>query len=77
MRTKALTEVMRRAENWPAEAQDELAEIAREIDAGLGGVYHATSEELAGIDRGVREADAGMFASEQEVEATFARYRRK
>ena len=75
MRTKALTEVMRRAENWPAEAQDEVAKIAREIDAGLGGVYHAASEELAGIDRGVREADAGMFASEQEVEATFARYR--
>lgn len=64
MITKALTEAMRRAETWPEEAQEELAEIVREIEAGFGGVYHATSEELAGIDRGIREADAGKFATD-------------
>ena len=77
MTTKAFTEAMRRAETWPEEAQEELAEIAREIEAGLGGMYHATPEELAGIDRGIRQADAGRFASDQEVEDTFAKYRGK
>lgn len=77
MTTKALTEAMRRAETWPEEAQEELAEIAREMEAGFGGVYHATPEELAGIDRGIREADAGKFVTDEEVEATFAKYRGK
>jgi hypothetical protein len=37
------------------EAQEELAEIALEIDAGFkGGVYHATPEELDGVDRGAQ-----------------------
>jgi hypothetical protein len=35
MASKALKEAMRRAETWPAEVQEELAEIALEIDASL------------------------------------------
>ena len=51
MTAKALKEAMQRVESWPQEAQEELAEIAFEIDARLkGGKYHATPEELAGID---------------------------
>ena len=37
--------------------------------------YRATKAELAAIDRGLREAQAGKFASEAEVEAVFAKYR--
>jgi predicted transcriptional regulator len=74
---KALAEAMRRAETWPEEAQEELAEIAREIEAGFAGLYRAAPDELAGIDRGLAEADAGRFASDPEVEATFAKYRGK
>jgi hypothetical protein len=44
----------KRAEKWPEEAQAELAQIALEIDAGLGrGKYAATPAELSGIDRGL------------------------
>jgi hypothetical protein len=50
MTSKALKEAIQRAETWPDEAQEQLAEIAFEIDAELkGGVYHATPEELARI----------------------------
>jgi hypothetical protein len=43
MTAKALKEALQRVESWPAEAREELAEIALEIDAGLkGGVYRAT-----------------------------------
>jgi predicted transcriptional regulator len=77
MTTKALKNAMRRAETWPKEAQEELAEIALEIDTGLkGGVYHATAEELVGIDRGLKAAREGRFATDEQVEAVLAKHRR-
>jgi hypothetical protein len=76
MKTKKLTEVLERVEAWPVDVQNELAEFALELDAGLkDGEYQPTPEELAGIDRGLRAATAGRFATEQEVEAAFAKFR--
>lgn len=77
MTAKALKEALRRVETWPQEAQEELAEIALEIDAGLRGEkYHATAEELAGIDRGLKAAREGRFATQEEVDAVIAKHRR-
>ena len=77
MTAKLLKEALQRVESWPEQAQEELAEIALEIDAGLkGGVYHATPEELEGIDRGLRAAQEGRFAMRDDVEAVFAKHRR-
>ncbi len=77
MTVKVLKDVLERVETWPEEAQAELAEIALEIDAGLsGGVYHATPDELEGIDRGLKAARRGRFASDAEVKAVFAKHRR-
>jgi predicted transcriptional regulator len=76
MTTKVLTDAIKRAQTWPEEAQKELAEIALEMDAALkGGVYHATLEELAGIDRGLLAADGGRFAAPDEVATVFAQHR--
>jgi hypothetical protein len=76
MRTKKLTDALERIEAWPADVQDELAEIALELDAGLNdGEYQPTAAEQAGIDRGLRAAAEGRFATEQEVEAAFAKFR--
>ena len=76
MKTKKLTEVLERVEAWPAEIQNELAEFALELDAGLkDGEYEPTPEELAGIDRGLRAATEGRFASDSQVEAVFAKFR--
>lgn len=64
MKTKRLAEALERVESWPAEWQEQLADIALDIDAGLkDGVYYPTTEELAGIDRGLRDAEQGRFAS--------------
>ncbi len=77
MTAKVLKDVLERVETWPEEAQAELAEIALEIDAGLaGGVYHATPAELEGIDRGLKAAREGRFATDKDVEAVFAKHRR-
>ncbi len=77
MTAKILKDVLKRAEAWPQEAQEELAAIALEMDMGLGGgVYHAAPEELEGIDRGLKAARDERFASDEEVEAVFAKHRR-
>lgn len=76
MPTQALSEAMELAASWPAEIQDELAAIAREMDAEFrGGTYHASAEELAGIDRGLAAAREGRFATAEEMEELFAKYR--
>jgi hypothetical protein len=76
MRSKALEEAMLRIEAWPEAAQEELAEIAFEIDARVSGSqYRATPEELAGIDRGLKAAREGRFATDEQVEAIFAKHR--
>jgi hypothetical protein len=78
MRTKKLTEVLERVEAWPAHIQNELADFALELDAGLkDGEYEPPPEELAGIDRGLRAAAEGRFASDRQVEAMFAKFRGK
>jgi predicted transcriptional regulator len=77
MTVNVLKEAMQRAESWPQEAQEELAEIALGIDARLkGSKYSATPEELAGIDRGLKAAREGRFVTDAEVEAVFAKHRR-
>ena len=74
MKTKKLTDVLERVEAWPAALQDELAELA--LDAGMAaGEYRPSDLELAGIDRGLHAANEGRFASEEDVEAAFAKFR--
>ena len=74
--TRKLQEVLKQAETWPEEAQEELADAALEIAAGLSGQYHATGEELAGIDRGLDDARQGRFATDEQVKAAFGKFRR-
>jgi hypothetical protein len=64
--------VLQRVPTWPEDRQQELAEVALEIEAELTGAeYEATPEELAAIDEGL----AGEAASEEEIKATFALFR--
>jgi predicted transcriptional regulator len=77
MATEALIEALKRVEAWPAEAQEEMAGIALEIDAAImGGEYRATPEELAGIDRGLAASRRGQVASAEQVATVFAKHRR-
>ena len=70
-RVKAILE---RVPTWPEDRQQELAEIALEIEAELAGAaYDATPEELAAIDEGLVEE----AATEEEVKAAFAGLRQE
>ena len=78
MKTKKLIEVLERIEAWPPETQNQLADFALELDAGLSDdIYEPTAEEIAGIERGLRAAAEGRFATDQQVEAVFAKFRGK
>jgi predicted transcriptional regulator len=77
MMTKIWDELLRRVQSWPQEAQEELAQVALEIEAALKqGAYHPSPRELEGIDRGLRDSAEGKFASENDVEAIFEKHRR-
>jgi hypothetical protein len=77
MMTKVWDELLRRVQSWPRDAQEELAQVALEIEAALNkGAYSASPRELEGIDRGLRDSAEGKFASENEVEAIFEKHRR-
>lgn len=64
-------QVLSRVERWPEEDQDELAQIALEIEARRHGVYRATPEELRAIDEALAAVARGEIASDAEVEAVF------
>lgn len=75
--TKALKDALAGVENWPEWAQDNLADIAREIDREVqAGTYRATDEELRKIDEALAAVRRGEVASDPEVEAVFAKHRK-
>jgi hypothetical protein len=73
--TQSVKEILRRVEAWPPEDQEELAEIARDIEARRSGVYRATPEELDAIDEALGQVARGEVASKEEIEAAFAKFR--
>jgi len=73
MMSPNVKEILRQIETWPEEDQQELAEVARDIEARRTGVYRATPEELRALD----EAERGGIASDDEVAAAFRSFRGK
>lgn len=73
--TDKLKELLVRAEAWPEEAQDELVRSAFDIERKYLGAYELTDEDRAALARSLADMRANRFASEQEVEEVFARFR--
>jgi hypothetical protein len=67
---KVLHEVLRRAETWPQEDQEALAEYARELGARRTGVYRLPPDERDAIDR----ARQGDYVPDDEMEAYWKRH---
>jgi hypothetical protein len=67
----AIKELLQHVASWPQEDQEELADVARDIETRRTGVYRATAEELKSLD----DADRSGIASEQDVEAAFRSFR--
>ena len=69
---KALAAVSR----WPRERQDEAAEMLLALDRLGSAGYVAGADELVAIDEALEQGKRGEFATEAEVEAAFARFRK-
>lgn len=70
--TKSLLE---RVERWPEEDQQELADVAREIESRRSGVYRLSDEERAAVRAGMAEARNGDFVPEEEMEDFYRTHR--
>jgi len=68
--TKKLLE---QVETWPQEDQEELAEIARDIEARRTGVYTPSPDEEKAIREGLAQLDRGDSLSEEEMTAFWKR----
>jgi hypothetical protein len=66
-------EILEHVQSWPEEDQEELTEVARDIEARRSGAYRATADELRALD----EAEQSGIASQEDVEAAFLSFRRQ
>jgi predicted transcriptional regulator len=64
---KTLADVIRKAETWPPEDQEELAAYAREIEARRTGVYTMSDPEREAVLAGLSEADRGEFVPDDVI----------
>lgn len=67
--TDTAKDILERIATWPPEDQEELAEVAREIEGRRNGVYTLNDEEKAAIDAARRSG----IASDDEVTAFWKR----
>ena len=66
-------DILRRVETWPEEDQEELAELAREIEARRTGVYVLDEDEEAAIREALAQLYRGEGVSEEEMDAFWKR----
>lgn len=79
METMTKTEVecvLKRVQTWPFERQAELARIAEFLEAQTEEIEPEDEATKAAIAEGFAQAERGEFATEAEVEAAFARFRK-
>ena len=74
--TKLMEKALEAVRGWPQNRQDEAAELLLALDRLGAGAYHASAEELAAIDEALEQVARGERASQTEVEAAFARFRK-
>ena len=67
--TQAIKEVLKRIPSWPAEDQEELAELAQEIESRRTGVYPLNEDEKTAIEAARRSG----VAAESKVQAFWKR----
>lgn len=70
-----LKDILEKAESWPDEDQEELIDLAREIEARRSGVYHLNGGERKAVEQGMADTRAGRFASDEEIAAIFKKAR--
>ncbi len=75
--TRLLKQAIEAVSRLSAAEQDEIAQMLLEIvrDGDDGDVYVLSDEERAALEHSLEFADRGEFATDDEVQAVFAKYR--
>ena len=74
MTKEQISSVLDSVRSWPQEDQEELVELAREIEARRTGIYVMNDEERAAVREGLEQAMRGEFVSDDEMDAFWKKY---
>ncbi len=74
--SSAVNTILERVAAWPEKDQEELAEVAREIEARRTGIYELTPDEEAAIHEGIANLDNGKWVSEERDASSLETLRR-
>jgi hypothetical protein len=71
--SSAAKQILEQVASWPEEDQEELAELAREIQARGSGVYAVSADERRAIEEALDELNRGERVSENDILAFWRR----
>ena len=74
MTKEQINAVLENVRSWPEQDQEELIELAREIEARRSGVYVMNDEERAAVQEGLDQARRGEFVPDDEMDAFWKKY---
>ena len=74
MTKEQISSVLNSVRSWPQEDQEELVELAREIEARRTGIYVMNDEERAAVREGSEQAVRGEFVPDDEMNAFWKKY---
>jgi hypothetical protein len=72
MTKEQISSVLDSVRSWPQEDQEELVELAREIEARRTGIYVMNDEERAAVREGLEQAM--QFVPDDEMDAFWKKY---
>ena len=67
--------MLERVETWPEEDQEELTDVAREIESRRGGIYRLSNEERTAVRTGMDAIRRGDFVPEDEMDEFYRLHR--
>ena len=73
--TELLEKAIAKLRELPPEEQDQAAELLMHFAAGWEEIIELDEETRAAIREGLEQAERGEFASDEDMEALFARFR--
>ena len=68
--------MLEQVQSWPEEDQEELADVAREIESRRSGVYRLSDEERTAVLAGMDAARRDEFVSEEEMDEFYRLHHR-
>jgi pyruvate/2-oxoacid:ferredoxin oxidoreductase alpha subunit len=69
----AAKQILEQVASWPEEDQEELAELAREIQARRDGVYSVSDDERKAIEEALDALNRGERVSDSDMSAFWRR----